>query len=145
MAAREFFIKDFGWKLFSLALAVVIWVTVSTVSRQPAGGVKVFDQSKERVLTDLPVTVMSSAADVREFKVSPSVVSVTVRGRPEVVDALTDKEIRPTVDLTEIESAVDLHKRVDVSTPPGVTFVGASPSVVEVVSPPKREPESTNP
>ena len=137
MAAREFFIKDFGWKLFSLALAVVIWVTVSTVSRQGNGSVKISGPVKERVFANLPVVIMSSASDVREFKVSPGVIAVTVSGRPEVLDALTEKEIRATVDLTEIESATDLRKRVDVSTPPGVMFVGSSPSVVEVVIPAK--------
>jgi YbbR domain-containing protein len=95
-------------------------------------------ESKTRAFANLPVIVMSAAADPREFKVKPEAVDVAVRGSPDIVDGLAEKEIHVTVDLTDIESARDLRKRVDVSAPPGVTVIKIAPPLVDVVVPPKR-------
>ncbi|MCU0786019.1 MAG: CdaR family protein, partial [Verrucomicrobia bacterium] len=92
-----------------------------------------------RTFTDVSVRVVSAAADVREFKVHPAVVQVTVSGRPEIMTALEEKEIHVAVDLTGIEAARDLKKHVDVSVPPGVTVVRLSPSELDVVVSPKLE------
>ena len=137
MAPRDVFIKDAGWKFFSLVLAVFLWVTIKTVSDDPSRGGNPLTKSDEHTFTHLPVLVVSTASDVRAFKVDPAFVEVTVSGRPDVVNALTEKDIHVTVDLTDIEAARGLRKRVDVATPPGVTFVEASPAEVDVVVPPK--------
>lgn len=138
MALRDVVTKDVGWKLFSLALAAVIWVTVRPGSKEPAKGGNPLVAWDTRSFTNLPVVVLSSAADVHEFRVKPHVVEVMVGGRPEIIAALMEKEIRVIVDLTEIESARALRKRIDVSTPPGVTFIRAWPAQVDVVVPPAR-------
>ncbi len=140
MALRDIVTKDFGWKLLSVLMAAGIWVTVKTIS----GGslatptVNPLAEWKMRTFTNLPVIVMSAAADPREFKVKPEAVAVTVRGSPEIVEAVVAKEIHATVDLTDIESARDLSKRVEVSGPPGVMFTHVTPSNVVVIVPPKK-------
>ena len=140
MAMRDWFIKDLAWKLFSLALAVAIWATVRTVSTENNAGADPLRDWDVHTFTNLPVLVVSAAADVREFKVDPNTVDVTVRSRPEIIAALQAREIHVTVDLTEVESARDLRKRVDVSTPPGVTFIRVAPAQVDVVVPPRHTP-----
>jgi hypothetical protein len=127
MAMRDLLTKDFGWKLFSLALAVAIWLIVQTIRNEST-----------RTFPNLPVLAVSASADVREFKINPGTVEVAVSGRPDVMAALADKEIHATIDLTDIETARDLRKRVDVSTPPGVTVLRVTPSYVDVVVPPDR-------
>ena len=141
MTLRDLFIKDVGWKLFSLVLATVIWFTVRPVSREPAKPGNPLAVLVPRTFTNLPVVVMSSAADVRAFKVKPDAVRVTVSGRREIVDALVEQDIRVRVDLTGIESARGLQARVTVAVPPGVTFIAARPAEVDVVVPPKSDSE----
>jgi len=135
---RDMLTKDFGWKLFSAALAVAIWLIVQTIRNEPVTAVNPLGTMMTRTFNDLPVLAVSAAADVREFKVKPSVVQVTVSGRPEVVSALEEKEIHATVDLAGIESAQSLRKRIDVSTPVEVTLLHVVPADVEIVVPPKR-------
>jgi len=130
MWLRDLIVKDFWLKLFSVAVAVLIWVTVSIAIQQE-------NAVNSRTFSDLPVLVVSSAADVHEFKVQPSRVEVEVRGPPSVLSKLTEKDVRVTVDLTSVESAQHSRKRVDVSTPPGVTLVRVFPADVDVVAPPK--------
>lgn len=131
--------NNFGWKLFSLVLAVALWLTIRTFSNDPAAA-NPPGALMTHTFNALPVLVVSAAADVREFTVQPESVQVTVSGRPAVIAALDSKAIRAMVDLTEIESARDLRQRVEVSTLPGVTVVSVVPAEVVVIVPAKTPP-----
>jgi YbbR domain-containing protein len=142
MPLRDWFIKDLGWKLFSLILAVAIWLTVHKILEESV------PQTIEPPLppspitmtfTNLPVLIVSAAADVREFHVTPSAVTVSVSGRPEIMTALLATQVHALVDLTDIETARDLHRRVDISMPAGVALVNVNPAEVNVVIPPQRK------
>lgn len=130
MWLRDLFIKDFWLKLFSLAVAVLVWLTVSlAIKQESAGGARTFSR--------LPVRVVSSAADVHEFKTQPEHVDVEVRAAPNILSKLTENDIQATVNLTNVESASGLLMRVEVATPAGVTFVRVIPSHVEIIPPQK--------
>jgi hypothetical protein len=135
---RQLVFHDFWLKLFSLALAVLVWVTVAFAIRQQGSPVNTMGLAiKERPFYNLPVVVMSSAEDVRNVKVSPNEVEVAVQGDAKIVDKLHSKDIRAIVDLTGVEGASDLRKRIEISTPPGVTHVRVIPPEVQVVFPAK--------
>ena len=131
---RDLFIKDWGWKLFSLLLAVSIWLTVHRVLEGPKNTAAAVTGS---TLTygNLPIFIVATAADVHLFHVIPDTVSVTVSGPPEVIAVLQANQIRATVDLSEVDSGKDLKRRVDVSVPSGVTLVSVNPPRVGVLIP----------
>jgi YbbR domain-containing protein len=128
---RHLFFDDFVLKFFSLALAVVVWLIVTFASQKETG-------TTPRVFYNLPIIVLSSAEDVRGFKVSPNEAIVTVQADAKAVQNLQGKDIRATVDLTGVAVARDLHKRVEVSVPPGVTCMRVAPEEVQVIFPPDR-------
>ena len=135
---RQLIFHDFWLKLFSLALAVLVWVTVSFAIRQQGSPVTTLGLPvKERSFFNLPVVILSSAEDVRTFKVSPNEVEVTVQGDAKILDKLQGKDIRAIVDLTGVANRGDLFKRIEVSTPPGVTHVRVLPPEVQVIFPSK--------
>jgi YbbR domain-containing protein len=131
---RDIFVKDFWLKLFSLVLAVLTWLTVYMTEGSSIGTLRLAPASR-RTLTRLPVLIMSSAEDVRSFRVHPKEVDVTVQGDARAVKALQDRDIRVMVDLSGIEAAHDLRKRIEVSTPAGVTHVKVEPDEVQVIFP----------
>ncbi|MCL4786117.1 MAG: hypothetical protein KJ070_04890 [Verrucomicrobia bacterium] len=141
MSLPDIITRDFGWKLLSLAVAIAIWVTINPMSERPARAtVNPLPGTETRAFTNLPVLVMSGAADVRQVRIAPEVVKVTVSGRPEMISAMTGQEIRVIVDLTGIEAAPrGLLKRVEVSVPPGVAFLSVEPPQVNAIVPFKRE------
>jgi YbbR domain-containing protein len=139
MAVREIVIKDFGWKLLSLALAVAIWMMIDPLTGSPAKPASPLPSMGMRTFTNLPILVVSGAADVREVRIDPDAVNVTVSGRPELLSAMTGQEMRVIVDLTGIEAARGLRKRVDVTMPPAVALISAEPPQVNVTVVPKRE------
>jgi hypothetical protein len=136
---RRLFFHDFWLKLFSLTLAVLIWVTVSFAIERGGGeqprGPGLALSFKQRTLVGLPVVLLSSAIDVHEFKVEPKTVDVTVQGDAKILDRLQPSDIRVLVDLTGIEAAHDLRKRIDVSTPAGVSHVRVAPPEVQITIP----------
>ncbi|HMP82002.1 MAG TPA: CdaR family protein [Verrucomicrobiota bacterium] len=135
---RELITKDIGWKIFSLALAVIIWLTVRTVSQEAPRETGVLGDWQTRTFTQVPVLVISAAAEVREFEIVPQTVDLEVSGRPDIMASLQPRDIQPVIDLTEIEYARSLRKRVTVSAPPGVTLVWVKPAEVNVGVPLKQ-------
>ncbi len=140
---RKLIVQDFWLKLFSLMLAVLIWVTVSFVIQRGASPATPLAVVAEmRTFLNLPVGIMSSAADVRNFKVAPQQVEVTVQGDAGVLQKLRSADIRVLVDLTGIEAAADLRKRVEVSTPAGIALVRVTPQEVNIIYPSAHIPRS---
>jgi hypothetical protein len=127
---RALLLRDFLLKLFALAAAVLIWVSVSLAIRREAVDTRTF--------RDLTVLVLSGAADVRDVRISPRTLDVTVRGEREALSQLQAQDVRVMVDVTGVESARDLRRRVDVAIPSGVTLVRVIPETVDVVVPAKR-------
>ena len=136
---RYIFLQDFWLKLFSFALAVLLWIIVNMAIKKEVSPVTQLSlvPQKEQVFSDLPVTVLSSAEDVRSFSVNPKTVTVTIQAEPRNFEHLSAKDIRALVDLTGIGAAHDLRKRIEVSTPTGVTLLKVYPDEVQVIFPPK--------
>ena len=135
---RNLFLRDFWLKLFSLALAVSLWKIVSLAIEKEVSPTTVLPiQSAERVIPNVAVLVISPAADPRNYKVNPSQVQVTVRGETQLVNNLKPGDVRAVVDLTGIESAVNLQKNIEILTPGGIQS-RAQPDQVQVTIPPKK-------
>lgn len=132
---RHVFIDDLPLKLFSLGLAVLTWLTVWFAIQREVSPATALSGTREKTFVNLPVSVLSSAGDVHSFRVDPKEVQVTVQGDKRVLSAVKSKDIRVLVDLTGIEPIVGLRKRIEVSTPPGVTHVRVIPEDVLVISP----------
>jgi len=137
---RHLFLDDFWLKLFSFVLAVLTWLTVSFAIQKEVTPIPnlTLEKNGRRPFPRLPVAVLSSAADVRNFKVEPSEVQVTVEGDAKLLKSLQSRDIRVMVDLTGIESATELRARVQVSTPANVSHIQVDPPEVKVVIPPPK-------
>jgi YbbR domain-containing protein len=137
---KDLLFKDLWLKLFSLALAVLVWFIVNSMAAQKetsSANPRQRIPTEQRTFSNLPVVILSAADDTRSFRVSPKEVEVTVEGEAKVLKSLFNKDIRVLVDLTGIEAAHDLRKRIEVSAPAGVTRVRVYPEEVQVVFPPK--------
>jgi YbbR domain-containing protein len=133
---RKLFLTNVGWKLMSLALAILIWLIVKGISSDN-------NTQTERTFLDLPAQIVSSTTDPRSFQISPGVVQVTVKGRPDLIKALTAREVRVRVDVSDAELTRNFRQRVEVSTPTRITIAKVEPAEVEVVVPPR--PATTAP
>lgn len=130
--SRNILFRNFGWKLLSLALAIVIWLTIKALSTE---------QQTERMFINLDIQIVSGTADVRTFRVEPTTVKVTVKGRPGAVSRLAEREIRVFADLTTADITQSFRQHLDIAVPNGITVVRLEPTEVYVTPPPKPEPK----
>jgi YbbR domain-containing protein len=131
---HDWLTKNFGWKLFSVFLAVAIWLTVHKIREEPeasaASGVGI-------TYGDVPVLVVSATTDVHDVRIVPNKVDVKVNGASDVMATLQANRIHAFVNLTGVDSAHDLQRGVEVSLPRGVTLVSVDPPQVIVTIPKK--------
>lgn len=129
MAKRAWITKDFGWKLFSLILAVASWIAIRRNIGEAPTPVMPFASVQTITFTNLPVYAVSANADVHNAQIEPAVVAVKLSGPSEIMAVLEENKIHAMVNLTGVNSASDLPLSVDISTPPGVA--------VDQIDPPK--------
>ncbi len=138
---RNLVFRDFWLKLLSFVFAVLIWLTVKKVflSREIASPIAAFgNQPVEQNYVNVPVLVIFPAAELRTVDVEPSEVQVTVQAELKALQTLKPQDIRAQINLTGIESARNLRKRVEIILPAGFTYTRVVPDEVEVIVPPKK-------
>jgi YbbR domain-containing protein len=139
MAKRDWILKDFGWKLFSLILAVTLWITIRHSIGESPTTVIPFASVDTVTFTNLPVLAVSSNADVHNAQVNPRAIAIKLTGPSEVMAVLEENKIHATVNLTGVDLASGLPLLVDVSVPPGITIDKITPPKVNVTFSPPTE------
>ncbi len=132
MSLRELIRNNFGWKAASFLLATLIWLSIHGVIQRNEPGLPAVTLTAERSFPGHPITVMTAAAETRGFTVSPSEVTVVVKGTPAIVEALTPGQVQVFVDLTDVQSFQGLAQKIQVYPPPGVKVVEVRPSSVRI-------------
>jgi YbbR domain-containing protein len=139
---RDLFLKDLGWKLLSLFLAVAIWLTVHKILTEAPLPVLPDSEGNATATTFIysnqPVEIVSPTTDVHLYRVAPEEVMVTLAGPADLMADLQASQIHAVVDLTDTNVIRNSHRQVDVSPPPGVTLIGVEPRRVLVIPPPDR-------
>lgn len=111
-------------------MAVGIWLTVHRISEEPDN--QAAPVPGIRYSYDLPVVAVSANADVHTAQLDPKTVNVTVSGPSEVMDRLQSGQIHALVNLSELNSAENLSRTVEISLPRGVSIVNIEPPEVTV-------------
>jgi YbbR domain-containing protein len=133
---RQLFFADFWLKLFSLALAVLIWLTVSfAVQKDPSPLASLVVYPHPRTFSKIPVVPMSGSQDVSDIKVIPAAVEVTIQGERTLVGQISSSDIHVSVDLTGIQKGKYIKKRIQVAILAGVSLVRVEPEEVEILFP----------
>ena len=133
--ARNLIAKDFWLKLFSLALAILIWLTVwySTHGENPTSPwLALIGRAPDESVLTVPIQLPSGTP--LKFTAAPAEVQVTLRGDPRILKALKPQNIRAEVDLTGVQSANGLIRPVEIILPKGISYSRVEQDEVAVQS-----------
>jgi YbbR domain-containing protein len=133
MAARDYILHNFWWKLLSVLLAALTWLTIETTFEKDRG----LRQSpvvttSTRSFPAIPITVLSSALNTNRYRVTPLYVSVEVSGTPDVLEKLQTKQIQAVIDVSEAPEEKEFRKDIQVQVPKDLRIVGTKPIYVTV-------------
>ncbi len=135
---RDLFLKDFGWKLFSLCLAIGIWLTVHNILTE-TGSPEKTDMQRTNIYSNQPVRIVSANTDVRSYQVAPAEVTVTLTGPADLMADLKANQIHAVVDLTgRTNLTQEITRDVQVAPPARITLIGVDPPSVQVIPQPAK-------
>lgn len=130
---RGILLNNFGLKLFSFFMALLIWFSVrfsaSYESLRTSGA---FARSTTRELIRVPVQVLSSPNERWRGRVDPAEVDITVSGEPRLLRKLTTKDLVAFVTVLDERNSAVSTNQIQVHTPNGVTLFQATPPQVRV-------------
>src|SRR6476660_8896793 len=133
MAWKDFLQRNLGWKITSLILAAVVWLTLQSDGGKRFG----FAQSLALIVPTRefirhPVNLLTAKDETRRFRLDPSEVDLVVRGERLKLQNLSPKAIQAVVDVTRASDSSDFTAKVEVFGPPDVTIVQVIPAEVRV-------------
>ena len=127
MLGRDFFVTNRWQKLFALFLAVLIWLAVhSGVALAPEGP----PGHSHREFQDVPLLVLTPAADLGRYRLQPESVRVLLRGDPSVLKVVNSRAIEAFVSLAE-DPAMGTRP-IHVYPPAGTAVISVEPDEVLV-------------
>src|SRR5687768_14011646 len=114
MLWREQLTKNWGWKIFSLLIATLIWFAVKEQSQfmilsnnSPLNTVQTADRGANELshamIYDVPIQILVPPGKDGQFRIKPrSDVDIVLRGEKSVLNSLTlsRKDVHAFVDLT---------------------------------------------
>jgi len=133
MPLRDYIVNNFLWKMASVIVAILIWMTIHSNIEGSFSSFKLPETHVSSTLSrSLPVYVISTASDMRAFAITPGEVEVTVRGDDKVLNDLQLTDVQVFVNLLDVKDAKSFRKKVTVHTPPTVAVAKVVPEEVTV-------------
>jgi hypothetical protein len=129
MTWRNLMVHNLGWKLLSLFLGALVW---HSVNRGIEGGFSPFSRPN-LVTIERPVSILTSRQMPTAFEVRPAKVNVTVQGRRDVLQRLSPEDIVAYVDLSDVFSATEVRRPVEVSLRRSAAVISVDPASVQVL------------
>jgi hypothetical protein len=136
MSLRDYILKNFWLKVFSVALAAFIWVVIESGLRVEKWDMKMpFFPFRSQETHDyrLPVAVLASPTNQLALKLVPSEVTVSVRGDWPTLAKLDPDEIEVFVNVGEAPN-LDGPFVVKVNAPRDVSIQQIIPAQVYVLT-----------
>lgn len=132
-ALQQLVLKDFWLKLFSFALASLIWFTVRIAIKNDIspGASLSLEPTEKVILKDMPISLLAAPDDAHRYSLDRKTADVTLQGDLANLRNLRRRDIRVLVDLSD-GAARDNRRRVEVFTPPGLIKVKIDPEEVQL-------------
>jgi YbbR domain-containing protein len=129
MALRDIVVHNFWWKLLSLLLAALTWLTIETALRReqmlrqtPVIG------SFSRTFPSIPITLLTASTNANHFRIDPSTVSVDVSGPADQLQKLQERDIHVYIDLSDVGDEKLVRRTIQAQVPKDLKVDNLNPA-----------------
>lgn len=133
MAARDYILNNFWWKLLSLLLAALTWLTIKTAFErdQTLLETPVVTESK-RSFPAIPITLMTSAYNTNLYRVDPPMAAVELGGTQAGLSKLQERDIHVYVDVSDAGDEKRFRRNIQVRVPETVEVTHLTPAYAAI-------------
>lgn len=141
MAMRDYILHNFWWKLLSLLLAALTWLTIQTALQRERNLPPVVG-SYSKTFPAVPITLMTAPTNTSRFNVTPTTVKVDISGPEDQLSKLQESDVHAFVDLTDVGDEKQLRRPIQAQVPKGLKVDSLQPAnaSVERISNPQTIP-----
>ena len=138
---RHFIFHNFWLKVFSVALATVIWLAIyHGIQNDVTPAQTILNRLVARQYLRVPVTIIKLPGDSRIFKLTPDAVIVSIAGDDLDSRRIASSDLRAFVDVTQVPSGTSFMAPVRAEAPSGETVQDVRPANVLVEQNPPPPP-----
>jgi YbbR domain-containing protein len=133
MAARDYIVNNFWWKLLSLLLAALTWLTIKTAFErdQTLRETPVVTESR-RSFPSIPVTLLTSAANPNVYRTEPKTIAVDLGGTLSGLSKLQERDIHVYVDVSDAGDEKSFRRSIQVRVPDEIEVLHYTPTHASV-------------
>ncbi len=133
MPLRGYILNHFWWKLLSLLLAALAWLTINTAfQKEESLQTSPVVTTSKRPFDMVPITLLTSPFNTNRFRTYPETVSVEIGGTASGLEKLQPAQIQAFVNLTEAGDEKQFRKLIQIQVPRDFTVVSLTPTNASV-------------
>jgi YbbR domain-containing protein len=141
MARRDYILHNFWWKLLSLLLAALTWLTIQTEFEkdQDLRETPVVTSSA-RIFPAISINLLTAPGTLKRYQLDPATVSVEVTGSADDLSRLREQDIFVYVDIRDAGDEKRFRRTIQAHVPHDMSVGHLSPFSTRV----ERISSSTN-
>jgi YbbR domain-containing protein len=122
MPLRDIVVHNFWWKLLSLLLAALTWLTIETALQREQSQKHSLQEapivnSPKRTFFDIPITLLTSSTNTNHFRIDPATTTFDVSGPEDPLLKLQEKDIHVYIDLSDLGDEKQVRRPIRVDVP----------------------------
>lgn len=118
MALRDYIVYNFWWKLLSLLLAALTWLTIETAfKKDEAQRQSPVVTTSTRTFAAVPIILLMPTTNTNRFTVNPTTVSVEVSGTASELFSLQLQDIKAFVDVSDAGDQKQFRRPIQAQLP----------------------------
>jgi YbbR domain-containing protein len=133
MALRDYIVNHFWWKLLSLLLAALAWLTINTMlQKEESLQTSPVVTSSTRSFAMVPVTLLTSPFNTNRFRTYPETVSVDIGGTAGDLQKLQPGQIQAFVNVADAGEEKQFRKPIQIQVPKDFAVMSMTPTNASV-------------
>ena len=133
---KQLVTNNFGWKLASLFIATIIWANYNADKIGWKFATNPFRNEVTKQFIGFQIQVLGRPNNSFRAELSPSTVSIEIKGEKTVAEPISKDDVMVFVDLSDLLPNSTNDVPVQVRVPAGIVIEEVSPTNITVLTPP---------